>query len=201
MCVCLFRLQSYDEWLQTAVLVAWVGGSFLGTAVLPLDWNRPWQYWPIPNVLAALVLTVIVLAVGPFIYEIILKKSAGIETTVLRVASSVKSSPIKSPAIKTEKIVSSGESKRSVSPVKESTAGTKVKRNPKLPVPANFVEEDKKTHNAANSNKKKPSVTKSRSLSVSRSPSPTKGKPTTVPEAPATKKSTSPAKKGKHAVN
>ncbi|OAD56239.1 Phosphatidylinositol-glycan biosynthesis class F protein [Eufriesea mexicana] len=29
-------------------------GTWLGAIVIPLDWDRPWQVWPIPCVLGAL---------------------------------------------------------------------------------------------------------------------------------------------------
>lgn len=31
-----------------------VFGAFVGSAVLPLDWDRPWQIYPIPNVVGCL---------------------------------------------------------------------------------------------------------------------------------------------------
>ncbi|RLU22320.1 hypothetical protein DMN91_004598 [Ooceraea biroi] len=35
--------------IQTTIL-----GTWLGATVIPLDWDRPWQAWPIPCVIGAL---------------------------------------------------------------------------------------------------------------------------------------------------
>lgn len=32
-----------------------VFGAFVGSALLPLDWDRPWQIYPIPNVAGCLI--------------------------------------------------------------------------------------------------------------------------------------------------
>jgi hypothetical protein len=36
---------------EEAVLFAWSVGlaNWVGSVVIPLDWNRSWQKWPIPN--------------------------------------------------------------------------------------------------------------------------------------------------------
>lgn len=35
-------------------IIATLSGTWLGTIVIPLDWDRPWQVWPIPCVIGAL---------------------------------------------------------------------------------------------------------------------------------------------------
>lgn len=39
--------ECFDRLLLRGVLVTWVG-AWLGAFVIPLDWSRPWQRWPVP---------------------------------------------------------------------------------------------------------------------------------------------------------
>lgn len=53
----LFGVKSYSKDTIVEMLVnnaiLTVGGAWLGAVVIPLDWNAPWQQWPIPCYLGA----------------------------------------------------------------------------------------------------------------------------------------------------
>lgn len=70
----LYRLASYSEWLQTADFYGYIIGAWAGCVVVPLDWQKKWQEWPIPNVIAGLLVQGLVIVLGPWIYQLILKK-------------------------------------------------------------------------------------------------------------------------------
>ncbi|KAK9768895.1 Glycosylphosphatidylinositol (GPI) anchor assembly protein [Basidiobolus ranarum] len=46
--------ENYKERFAFYPLVSGVFGAWLGAIVIPLDWDRPWQAWPIPCVLGSL---------------------------------------------------------------------------------------------------------------------------------------------------
>ncbi|XP_041970481.1 glycosylphosphatidylinositol anchor biosynthesis protein 11 [Aricia agestis] len=54
----LFGVKNYTRDTVVCMLVnnaLWaVGGAWLGAVVIPLDWNKPWQQWPVPCYLGAL---------------------------------------------------------------------------------------------------------------------------------------------------
>ncbi|CAG4914605.1 unnamed protein product [Colias eurytheme] len=54
----LFGVKSFSKDTIVAMLVnnalLTVGGAWLGAVVIPLDWNTPWQQWPIPCYLGAI---------------------------------------------------------------------------------------------------------------------------------------------------
>lgn len=69
MCSQLPRISSYGEWLGTAEFFGFVFGALAGCGVIPLDWNRPWQAFPIPNVISGLSIMALTVALGPWIFE------------------------------------------------------------------------------------------------------------------------------------
>lgn len=62
------RISSYDEWLGTAEFFGFVFGALAGCSVIPLDWNRPWQAFPTPNVISGLAGMALTVALGPWIF-------------------------------------------------------------------------------------------------------------------------------------
>ncbi|ORY05253.1 PIG-F-domain-containing protein [Basidiobolus meristosporus CBS 931.73] len=46
--------ENYGERFAYYPMISGVFGAWLGAIVIPLDWDRPWQAWPIPCVLGAL---------------------------------------------------------------------------------------------------------------------------------------------------
>eukprot|EP00002_Diphylleia_rotans_P005284 TRINITY_DN14400_c0_g1_i1.p2 TRINITY_DN14400_c0_g1~~TRINITY_DN14400_c0_g1_i1.p2 ORF type:complete len:168 (-),score=28.26 TRINITY_DN14400_c0_g1_i1:124-627(-) len=47
---------SVEEWILDRSFVATLLGSLLGSVVIPLDWQQPWQQWPSSCVLGVLVM-------------------------------------------------------------------------------------------------------------------------------------------------
>lgn len=45
--------QAYLKLLKRNAFLV-IFGAFVGSAVFPLDWDRPWQIYPIPNVVGAI---------------------------------------------------------------------------------------------------------------------------------------------------
>ncbi|KAF9303403.1 hypothetical protein BGZ74_003804 [Mortierella antarctica] len=50
-------------------------GAWLGSIVIPLDWDRPWQAWPVPCVLGAFLFYMIGTAVG-LVVSIVMRQRA-----------------------------------------------------------------------------------------------------------------------------
>lgn len=50
-------------------------GAWLGSIVIPLDWDRPWQAWPVPCVLGAFLFYSIGAVVG-LVTSIIMRQRA-----------------------------------------------------------------------------------------------------------------------------
>jgi len=50
-------------------------GAWLGSIVIPLDWDRPWQAWPVPCVLGAFLFYSIGAVVG-LVVSIVMRQRA-----------------------------------------------------------------------------------------------------------------------------
>lgn len=50
-------------------------GAWLGSIVIPLDWDRPWQAWPVPCVLGAFLFYMIGTVVG-LVVSIMMRQQA-----------------------------------------------------------------------------------------------------------------------------
>jgi len=50
-------------------------GAWLGSIVIPLDWDRPWQAWPVPCVLGAFLFYMIGTVVG-LVVSIVMRQRA-----------------------------------------------------------------------------------------------------------------------------
>lgn len=62
-----FRSQAFltvDETMLFFSVLGAIIGSWLGCAVIPLDWGRAWQKWPVPNVMAASICSLLGLLIG-----------------------------------------------------------------------------------------------------------------------------------------
>ncbi|EQC34543.1 hypothetical protein SDRG_07870 [Saprolegnia diclina VS20] len=44
------RWRSHDEQQATCTFLGTLFGAYIGALLLPLDWDRPWQQWPLPCV-------------------------------------------------------------------------------------------------------------------------------------------------------
>lgn len=75
------RIESFDEWLWSAEPMSWVAGSWLGCVVIPLDWDAPWQKWPIPNMVAGTILHGSVILLGPYMFSLIEQREEAGETS------------------------------------------------------------------------------------------------------------------------
>ncbi|KDO34252.1 hypothetical protein SPRG_19082 [Saprolegnia parasitica CBS 223.65] len=47
------RWRSHDERQATCTFLGTLFGAYIGALLLPLDWDRPWQQWPLPCVYGA----------------------------------------------------------------------------------------------------------------------------------------------------
>jgi phosphatidylinositol glycan class F len=64
-CLCILgRPRSKLEMLLVFSVLGAIVGSWLGAFVIPLDWERPWQVWPISCVVGAVIGHLIGCAVG-----------------------------------------------------------------------------------------------------------------------------------------
>ena len=126
----ILRLTSYSEWLQTADLYAYIIGAWAGCVVIPLDWQRKWQAWPIPNILAGLFFQGVVTILGPCIYRMILKRQGVVvEPGAKRAAPGKRAESPKKAAV----TPSPKKSARSPSPAK------KAAKSPRLPRKCTFL--------------------------------------------------------------
>lgn len=178
------------------VICAWSGmlGSWLGSWLIPLDWNRVWQKWPLPSLFGAILGASLGLLVG-FLKELVFSgknvkrtlratspvRQAGspmrlVETitttatpsrTTRRTAAPATSGKKKSPVRKSPLKVTKSPVKKSplkVSPVKKSPAKTTVK----TPVKSTTTTTTKKSRSVSPSKKSTASPRKSSTASPRR---------------------------------
>lgn len=120
--------QSFND-AEEAVLYSSMIGGMLGCwaacVVIPLDWNRPWQYWPIPNSVGTMVGSILGVIVGFLFLCPVLGQLGGGGVVPPRTPAKSKSlkksktaTPVKQSSVK------GSPSKRSKSPVKAKPAVT-----------------------------------------------------------------------------
>ena len=121
--------QSFND-AEEAVLYSSMIGGMLGCwaacVVIPLDWNRPWQYWPIPNSVGTMVGSILGVIVGFLFLCPVLGQLGGGGVVPPRTpakSKSLKKSKTATP-VKQSSSVKGSPSKRSKSPVKAKPAVT-----------------------------------------------------------------------------
>ena len=68
------RLSTYPEFLASNTYTAYLFGSLLGSVVAPLDWQKPWQNFPIPQLIAGLSLAFLISLWCPFLIRIVIRR-------------------------------------------------------------------------------------------------------------------------------
>ena len=134
------RLTSYSEWLQTADFYGYIIGAWAGCIVVPLDWQRKWQAWPIPNVIAGLLFQGLVIALGPCLYRLILKRQGLWTGPSARKVSPVRS--VGSPKKTTVAAPSPRRATRSPSPTKKGAKSINLPRKGTFPPAHHCRQED-----------------------------------------------------------
>lgn len=158
-------------------------GSWAGCIVIPLDWDRPWQAWPIPNVVGSMVLA-LTTSLGYIIKDVL---KGGVKSLG-------KASGVRAPA----KANAQGKAKASPAPKSKASPAPKTKASPApkakaTPAPAaQALRSPSKSPLKRRAAPKTKATAPTRSRSISRSPSKKEAVPSTnVPSTPKASRSKS----------
>lgn len=155
-------------------------GSWAACVVIPLDWNRPWQYWPIPNSVGTIAGSILGVIIGfLFLCPILSHIGGGGSSAEPR-------TPVKTPAKSTNIIGGSAGKKANGSPLKISKKALE-----KSPKRERSAKEGSPVKKASKTTDKSTIVPSTPRRGREKSPSPSKKASST----PKKKKSPSPSKR------